>query len=251
MQFDPKVATDAPADLFTHRDGSSTTRVRPECTYLFTHSATSSFIAYIPLYFWQQVVNEINAYAVVKGVRLLYAVTLTALMKFIGIIFFMSINDKGEYENYWGVQPEDTILDSAKPAPARKVQAVVAAIQSDSDSESGLSGLDSDGDLRRIYLTAAQGDAQAQTPAPVDPDRATPDQVSPPRKSGYDKRPPNGWTAFQQCSHYVSHRHDDLNCWKRLTCQSCGKIGHPSDRCLFVCRGCGEIHDSRWKSFPT
>ncbi|ETO99500.1 hypothetical protein F441_23085 [Phytophthora nicotianae CJ01A1] len=24
----------------------------------------------------------------------------------------------------------------------------------------------------------------------------------------------------------------------------CGKRGHPSGRCLFVCRGCGEIHDA-------
>ncbi|POM58039.1 LOW QUALITY PROTEIN: Reverse transcriptase [Phytophthora palmivora] len=39
-------------------------------------------------------------------------------------------------------------------------------------------------------------------------------------------------------------RHDDLGCWKRLTCQKCGRKGHPSDHCLFVCRACGEIHDA-------
>ncbi|ETN23380.1 hypothetical protein PPTG_21010 [Phytophthora nicotianae INRA-310] len=51
-------------------------------------------------------------------------------------------------------------------------------------------------------------------------------------------------SELSSAAHFGSHRHDDLHCWKRLTCQRCGKRGHPSDRCLFVCRGCGEIHDA-------
>ncbi|RAW32324.1 hypothetical protein PC110_g11331 [Phytophthora cactorum] len=138
-------------------------------------------------------------------------------------------------------QPPNSV--SATPAPARKVQAVVAAIQSDSDSESGLSGSGSDGDLRRIHLAAAESEAPAQTPAPQDPDRATPDQVSPPQKPGYYQRPSHVRTTFQQCSHCGPHRHDVLHYWKRLKCQRYGKERHPSDWCLFVYRGCGEIHD--------
>ncbi|OWY99368.1 LOW QUALITY PROTEIN: Eukaryotic/viral aspartic protease [Phytophthora megakarya] len=29
----------------------------------------------------------------------------------------------------------------------------------------------------------------------------------------------------------------------RVTCTKCGQRGHPVDHCLFVCRGCGELHD--------
>ncbi|POM63514.1 Transposase [Phytophthora palmivora] len=110
MKFDPRLELEAPTDLYSHSDGSTKTRVRPDSIRLFTHSASSSFLAYIPLYFWRQVVNETNAYGVVKGVKLQPAVTLTELLKFVGILFYMSINDKGEYANYWGIQPEDMIV---------------------------------------------------------------------------------------------------------------------------------------------
>ncbi|OWY97378.1 LOW QUALITY PROTEIN: Transposase, partial [Phytophthora megakarya] len=109
MKFDPRIQTEGPTDLYRHSDNTMKTHVRPESTYLFTHSASSSFLAYIPLYFWRHVVNETNAYAI-KDVHLSPPVTLSEMMKFIGILFFMTINDKGEYENYWGAQPEDAIL---------------------------------------------------------------------------------------------------------------------------------------------
>ncbi|GMF41085.1 unnamed protein product [Phytophthora fragariaefolia] len=109
MKFDPLVQMKSPADLYSHSNGSTTTRVRQESVRLFTHSASSSFLAYVPLYFWRQIVSEVNAYAAVKNVKLLPAVTLSELMKFVGILFFMTINDKGEYANYWGVQPEDAM----------------------------------------------------------------------------------------------------------------------------------------------
>ncbi|ETN10994.1 hypothetical protein PPTG_22622 [Phytophthora nicotianae INRA-310] len=47
--------------------------------------------------------------------------------------------------------------DATKSAPARKVQAVVTTNQPESDSDSGLSGSESDGDLRRTYLAATEG----------------------------------------------------------------------------------------------
>ena len=45
------------------------------------------------------------------------------------------------------------------------------------------------------------------------------------------------------CSHCGSTRHDDRGCWKRLTCQMCGRKGHPSDKCFYVCSACGKIHE--------
>ncbi|EGZ23860.1 hypothetical protein PHYSODRAFT_325036 [Phytophthora sojae] len=41
-----------------------------------------------------QVVNEYNAYAKIKGINLVHPVTLVELMKFIGILFFMTITDR-------------------------------------------------------------------------------------------------------------------------------------------------------------
>ena len=45
------------------------------------------------------------------------------------------------------------------------------------------------------------------------------------------------------CSHCGSERHDDLGCWRRLTCNVCGNKGHPSDRCHRLCKGCGKQHE--------
>ncbi|KAF1787598.1 hypothetical protein GQ600_24763 [Phytophthora cactorum] len=95
-------------------------------------------------------------------------------------------------------QPKASSPNSAKTSPVRKVQAVVAAPQSHSDSERGLSGSDFDGALRRIYLAAAEGDARAQTASPQDTYPATLNQVSPSRKPGYDQRPPPGRDLLQQ-----------------------------------------------------
>ncbi|POM61647.1 LOW QUALITY PROTEIN: hypothetical protein PHPALM_29312 [Phytophthora palmivora] len=65
-----------------------------------------------------------------------------------------------------------------------------------------------------------------------------------------DQNPPDHRSRIQSggsdrnCrSHCGSKKHSDLGCWRRLTCHKCGKRGHPADHCLFVCRGCGELHD--------
>ncbi|GMF55314.1 unnamed protein product [Phytophthora fragariaefolia] len=112
VKFDPRQGMDALCDLYSHSDKAITTRVLPESVHFFTHSASSSFLAYAPIYFWQQVTHEINAYAALKDIHLVNRVTLPELMKFIGILFFMAINDKGKYANHWGPQPEDAILGS-------------------------------------------------------------------------------------------------------------------------------------------
>ena len=49
--------------------------------------------------------------------------------------------------------------------------------------------------------------------------------------------------GHKSCTHCGSKIHDDRGCWKRLTCQKCGRRGHPSDKCLYGCAACGEVHD--------
>ncbi|ETM41081.1 hypothetical protein L914_13120, partial [Phytophthora nicotianae] len=61
--------------------------------------------------------------------------------------------------------------DATKSAPTRKVQAVVTTNHPDTDSDSGLSGSESDDDLGRIYLAATEGESKTQVTAPNEPDR--------------------------------------------------------------------------------
>ncbi|KAG2842807.1 hypothetical protein PC129_g5786 [Phytophthora cactorum] len=62
------------------------------------------------LYFWRQVLHEINVYAVAYEINISQPLTINELMKFLGIMIFMTLNKKGEYANYWGAQPEDVIF---------------------------------------------------------------------------------------------------------------------------------------------
>ncbi|POM76086.1 LOW QUALITY PROTEIN: Transposase [Phytophthora palmivora] len=110
MRFEPTGSVDAPGDLYERNDGSTMTRLRPEYKHLFLQSTTSSFFAYLPLYFWHQVLFETNKYAIIYDIRITTSFTLHELMTFLGIMFYMALNDKGEYANYWGAPPEDMVF---------------------------------------------------------------------------------------------------------------------------------------------
>jgi hypothetical protein len=101
MQFDANCNLDAPTDLFMRSDGSTGPILREEYTSIARHSASSCFFMYLPVAFWQMV-----AHATSENTRNsnLQEVTLEELMKFLGILFYMTIVDKGEYSNYWGPQ---------------------------------------------------------------------------------------------------------------------------------------------------
>ncbi|OWY91397.1 hypothetical protein PHMEG_00040039, partial [Phytophthora megakarya] len=137
---------------------------------------------------------------------------------------------------------------SAFGAPVR---AAVRAIQthdpsSESEGVSGSDGSDSEGDLRRIFLAAAEGQLISTGGASQNPDPArSRTKVSEgPRIS--DRRSPGDrdYQDRERCSHCRSRKHTDLDCWKHLTCKKCGKRGHPTDRCLYACRGCGDVHEA-------
>ncbi|KAG6590560.1 reverse transcriptase [Phytophthora cinnamomi] len=136
---------------------------------------------------------------------------------------------------------------SATPAPAVPAKHVRAVqIQApDSGSDSSSDGSDSDGDdYRRIYMAGGgeQPPQAEQVPNTLDRgqlERRSADQVPRDHRS----RVHADGSDRSRCSHCGSRKHTELGCWRRLTCQKCGKRGHPADHCLFVCRGCGELHD--------
>ncbi|OWZ02618.1 hypothetical protein PHMEG_00025791 [Phytophthora megakarya] len=130
---------------------------------------------------------------------------------------------------------------STPSAPAKQVRAIqIQANDSGSDSESdGSSGSDSDVDSHHKIFLAAKEDA---TPK-MEKESATPDPRLPERDQGHQEHNLKIHVNRDRCSHCGSRKHSDLGCWRRVTCTKCGKRGHPSDHCLFVCRGCGELHD--------
>ncbi|KAG4053993.1 hypothetical protein PC123_g10873 [Phytophthora cactorum] len=113
MRFEPNMEMEAPSDLYEHTADSTTTRLQPAYSHRFAHSASSSFFAYIPVYIWKQVVLETNRYAAIKEILITTPITMDELMIYLGIMFYMTLIDKGEYSNYWGAQTEDAIFGGA------------------------------------------------------------------------------------------------------------------------------------------
>ncbi|OWY94943.1 hypothetical protein PHMEG_00035189 [Phytophthora megakarya] len=116
-------------------------------------------------------------------------------------------------------------------AQAKQVRAIqIQAKDSGSDSESdGSGGSDSDRMKPKVEKESANLDSRL-------PDRDHSHQYHNSKIHG------NGFNR-DRCSHCGSRKHSDLGCWRRVTCTKCGKRGHPSDHCPFVCCGCGELHD--------
>ncbi|OWY98607.1 hypothetical protein PHMEG_00030587 [Phytophthora megakarya] len=114
---------------------------------------------------------------------------------------------------------------SASLKNARAVQAIRVA-EDNSESESDVSTSDQEDECRRVYLAEAK-------------DREN-HSITPTHRDGAADHPT---MSQKNCTHCGSTKHDNLGCWKRLTYQKCGRKGHPSDHCLFVCRACGEMHE--------
>ncbi|EGZ20270.1 hypothetical protein PHYSODRAFT_328401 [Phytophthora sojae] len=98
----------------------------------------------------------------------------------------------------------------APAAPAKHVRAIQIEPDSGSESESS-DGSDSECDeYRRIYLSASYDHAK-----PTGSSKIQPPAIRDPRSTLTDPS----------------------------EAAKCGKKGHPGDHCLFVCRGCGDLHD--------
>ena len=100
------------------------------------------------------------------------------------------------------------------------------------DSGSSSDGSDEEEFCRKVCVTTAS-----------DPVADPEEQRDRSRKVDRDEDRDRGGVP-KACTHCGSKRHDDRGCWKRLTCQKCGRKGHPSDKCLHVCPACGEVHES-------
>ena len=44
------------------------------------------------------------------------------------------------------------------------------------------------------------------------------------------------------CTHCGSIKHNDRGCWKRLTCQKCGRKEHPLGKCFYAFVACGKVY---------
>ncbi|OWZ08881.1 LOW QUALITY PROTEIN: hypothetical protein PHMEG_00018503, partial [Phytophthora megakarya] len=105
----------------------------------------------------------------------------------------------------------------------------------ESEGVSGSDGSDSESEPRRIFLAAAEEKLSTRSQTKASEGRRIPDRRNPGDRVHQDR---------DRCSHCGSRKHTDLDCWKRLTCEKCGKRGHPTDRCLYACRGCGDVHEA-------
>ncbi|GMF50552.1 unnamed protein product [Phytophthora fragariaefolia] len=136
----------------------------------------------------------------------------------------------------------------ANPAPAaaaKHVRAIQIQAPDSGSDDSGSERSDSNCDEdRRIYTAANQDNARSAGEEPNGLDRSQPDPPQHDRAThDHRSRIQNDGSDRSRCTHCGSKKHTDVGCWRRLTCEKCGKRGHPVDHCLFVCRGCGELHE--------
>uniref|UniRef100_A0AAV1TVX9 CCHC-type domain-containing protein n=1 Tax=Peronospora matthiolae TaxID=2874970 RepID=A0AAV1TVX9_9STRA len=115
--------------------------------------------------------------------------------------------------------------------PARAVRAIHVGGES-SSSESYISSAESDDEQRRVYSARAAYHMK---------DRGN-DRPTKPRSNDRERDHERA-EGHKSCTHCGSKRHDERGCWKRLTCQKCGRRGHPFDKCFYGCAACGEVHD--------
>ena len=120
---------------------------------------------------------------------------------------------------------------------------IIRGVESESEQEASSSGSEGEGDIRRAYVAAAKTSSGRAWNADVSwshpevyPKRGQCTMESPGIRAGPG-------SSRMKCTYCGSKKHGDIDCWKRLVCDRCGKKGHPADRCLFVCRGFGEVLD--------
>ena len=108
MVFQEGKYLDSPSDLYVHDRRNidpNKSFIRDEYNYLFEYSASSAFMAFLPVEFWGMVCQSSNTYASRNDI-IGEPINIDEIMIFLGILFHMTLHDKGEYSNYWGIQRE-------------------------------------------------------------------------------------------------------------------------------------------------
>uniref|UniRef100_H3H6F8 Retrotransposon gag domain-containing protein n=1 Tax=Phytophthora ramorum TaxID=164328 RepID=H3H6F8_PHYRM len=140
---------------------------------------------------------------------------------------------------YGSIKPKQKMPTGITPSANARAVRTVRTTANSSESEPETSGSEGEGDLRRVYFAATP---DQPTRSRSDQEQRRPSRDSNDRRLDRPAGPLEGEVPRKPCSHCESSKHTDLGCWKRLTCEKCGKKGHPTDRCLFVCKACGEVH---------
>lgn len=115
------------------------------------------------------------------------------------------------------------------PNASKTARAVNAIHMEDRSSgpESDLSGLKQEGDPRSMFPAATPDRKDSMTQ-----NHAHSRSTDPPdRHDRPDRSPINA--PLKPCTHCGSTKHNDLGCWKWLTCQKCGLKGLPAENCFF------------------
>ena len=133
--------------------------------------------------------------------------------------------------------------DHTKNQPRRPIQVIQATSGIESEQESSSSGSEGEGDIRRAYAAVTKPHTGRARAINGPRDHQDPDSDRGRRTSEGPGPRASPVPSLVKCTHCGSRKHGDLDCWKRLVCERCGKKGHPADRCLFVCHGCGEVPD--------
>lgn len=121
LTFSPTASLDQVPGLFTHPDGSITTKLHQDSKKHFGGRASASFFAFLPLSLWKQVVVFSNAHASATEVSPGKPVELDELMKFLGILWYMALIDKGEMRNYWLDDDEASIFPESGSTNLTKI----------------------------------------------------------------------------------------------------------------------------------
>ncbi|CAI5702616.1 unnamed protein product [Peronospora effusa] len=93
-----------------------------------------------------------------------------------------------------------------------------------------------EGDLRRIYAAATKAHTGRARDVDGPRDHQDPNSDRGRCASEGPGQRPGPESPLMKRTHCGSKKNGDLDCWKRLVCERCGKKGHPAGRCLFVCR---------------
>ncbi len=100
LNFEGDAYLPTPKDLSKHPTGNHysgevpETKVKEEYVRLFRHFAISSFFAYLPLPFWEMILTKTNER--IREARG-NTINLKDLMAFLGISFYMSVNNRGMF----------------------------------------------------------------------------------------------------------------------------------------------------------